>query len=969
MSLQAEKLQLNSNMAEKSTTMQHGRTMFEENIIKTGMKCGIPPRRICEVHHLNRLTEKVRTEFLLKLLKTKSLVAIREEEEELKQYLFPATVVFLLTPKLKVIDLTGFFSYCLRENTFNYFGEVICSIAILAPNIEEIHVFGDGRANRIIEVFVRDETTQPILSSLIRLQQLRVLQIEIFTFCLDDLMLLCTNVPSLQFLNVNLYLNSLPNVVEIHKALSNLRVFLYSPVVLACTDFTQTNVQFKKLILENLPNLQIFNCFVQSFTTNYVIQPTYSVRDPRYSGFYKLQHLNLNHGLKWTLPMNFLFPSITHLALDWWDCEHAFHMTKDPLTILRQLSSIQGLELKHFPRDLCCDLLHACSQNLLELHVEQVVNLKFKDVLSVCTKIEKLAYYCTPQEETINFFASLKEIKINLDTISKVNILSAPFLEKVTIFDWTLCEKNSLNWLLTNIEFEMIFKQLHTLVYNMDWKNLKDLDKRHFGTVCEIIKLADRKLPKLAAVQFSLNYYCDYLWLANSLIEERVAVEDIRRIGPLFNTLRNKDQVKWVVDHDLITILTKFYCYSVISDVRTTLIERKMAKTENKVSNWTATLQECSPIFVDQVERIARKLGFSTDFEFEDLSSEQREHFLNQLLKTKCAFFVRDEELELKGFLLPAVTENLFNADLKVLDLTGLLSFCKRSSQGNYLHFKHVIIEVISSVCQNLEELFLFDMFSMNHSRHLKMVMEPELMGSLERFPHLRMIQMESFTFEINPLLKLCAALPTLDYLQINLHIERNQLPTATYLRECLSNLKVFLFYTFYRKWDRLAFRRLCTENLPQLQILWRFVGDFTTNFNIIDTTSPRTSNMRHLNVINGFELTCDMHEKFPFVTHLAIDWAECKTAYEHDKNALKNFPNLTSLEIFYFPPDVCFEILEHYKESLIELETAGAENLNFKQILTCCQKLEKISFQSYDFSVWQQLDSFANLKEIKLDL
>ncbi|CAB3386412.1 Hypothetical predicted protein [Cloeon dipterum] len=374
------------------------------------------------------LPVEVREALCLKLLKTKCSYIVRLEDE--LSHLINPTFLAVLSPSLKTLDLTGLITFCCEENKYKLFRESLVDILRYAPNIEELLIFSevDDENFKFPDINIK----LPEIENLKGLQLLRELQIELFTFDLPDLMNICSRVPTLQYLRINLMLQQLPNVEQLRKSFAHLKVFEFDLMV------DHTLESFNLMCMENLPNLQVIESrVVNTFDTGYKID--HSAPLPP-TGISNLRHLNLDHFFKWRNCFLEMCPFLTHLMIQWGDFEDMEENQK-----ILQFSQIKSLTLETIPVNDLYRFLHAYGRNLLELHVvatykeAQTSFLSYNQIFNLCPNLEKIFLFSENKEcfssqfERINSFANISELKLDTKYLEMSNIPDAPGLRKIDL--------------------------------------------------------------------------------------------------------------------------------------------------------------------------------------------------------------------------------------------------------------------------------------------------------------------------------------------------------------------------------------------------------------------------------------------------------------------------------------------------------------------------------------------------------
>ncbi|CAB3386409.1 Hypothetical predicted protein [Cloeon dipterum] len=443
----------------------------------------------------------------------------------LMEYLAP---VFknLLSPNLKAIDLTGLMTYSKEDQKYNAFKMVIFRICLFAENIEVIQIFSEGDA----ECYKYPHITvdEPlVLDALKSLKHLRELQITIFTFNLKDVMALCrsseTGYSNLEYINVNLKVEELPDKKELQLNLFNLKVFQYENLLDHDLD------KFAELItkcLPVLPGLQLIGKPCSPFFKNHeIVNP---------SPHPDLQHLSLDKRIKWQNDFGECFKLVRHLKID-------FEGWEVPKCLIdeKQVWNLVSLSLLNATYDALLNMLECYGPNLRELHAvidkndTSTSTVSFSSIFNQCPKLEKI--YVVSQKykkerKPISFFANIIEIKIDSKALTNSNVLEAPELIKLELL---IHEESSniskqLRWFKSR---KSILQDLEYLTIDMRWFRAQQVNEEHFNEIALLIKNVVQPLPQISVIKLMLNYRCDYLKLARALSDPSdVTDQDVQKL-------------------------------------------------------------------------------------------------------------------------------------------------------------------------------------------------------------------------------------------------------------------------------------------------------------------------------------------------------------------------------------------------------------------------------------------------------
>ncbi|CAB3386406.1 Hypothetical predicted protein [Cloeon dipterum] len=427
----------------------------------------------------------------------------------LMEYLAP---VFknLLSPNLKAIDLTGLMTYSKEDQKYNAFKMVIFRICLFAENIEVIQIFSEGDA----ECYKYPHITvdEPlVLDALKSLKHLRELQITIFTFNLKDVMALCrpskTGYSNLEYINVNLKVEELPEKNELRFKLGNLKVF-------QCENLLDHDLEkFAEFItkcLHVLPNLQLIGKPCSPFFTNHEIVKSSLHPD--------LQHLSIDKRIKWQNDFGKYLDSVKHLKID-------FEGWEVPKCLIneKQVWNLVSLSLQNGTYDALLKMLKSYGPNLRELHAvidkndTSTSTVSFPSIFNKCPKLEKIyviSQKYKKERKPISFFAKIIEMKIDSKALMKSNILEAPELKKLELL---IHEESSIigkHWFSSD---KWILQNLEHMTIDMRWFRAQQVNEEHFKEIALLIKAVLHPLPRICVIKLMLNDRCNYLKLAVAL--------------------------------------------------------------------------------------------------------------------------------------------------------------------------------------------------------------------------------------------------------------------------------------------------------------------------------------------------------------------------------------------------------------------------------------------------------------------
>ncbi|CAB3386812.1 Hypothetical predicted protein [Cloeon dipterum] len=462
-----------------------------------------------------------------------------------------------ISTTLKIMDVTGFMSFCPHDLKYDVFRDLVIKIAKDAPKIEELVLLDNTEELNEVECSL-DRT---LLEEFGKLKQLRVLVVhEPLCFNADELQKLGQGLPSLRFLDINLLFNSQLPTTEQLLSLSHLRVFLFS----LDADLTRS-LQFASCCVDHLPNLQAVYELASEFGSHQEFEFSDEAANP---GTSNLTHLSVFSSYNFRNCIDVKFPRVTHLKIE---CIGDFpEQNLQPLLKFKRVKSLQlNIGYSKAMLDFSLMFFKCYGMKLVELSVEcRLTNVFFtlEQISEDCPKLEKLKLWCREinkcesqkMDNLFPLFPNLKELELHLtDEISNngykgilSKILQSPRLEKVKLIGSTKDSKD-LYAAISKVDSGLILGQLKTLIIDMNCFNMASLNQIFFKYYIELIKVAKVFLKKLNSVKFSLNCFEDYATVARSLARGRV------NEGTFFVNydFSNELFVDWFVDEELICIL------------------------------------------------------------------------------------------------------------------------------------------------------------------------------------------------------------------------------------------------------------------------------------------------------------------------------------------------------------------------------------------------------------------------------
>ncbi|CAB3384232.1 Hypothetical predicted protein [Cloeon dipterum] len=372
------------------------------------------------------LTEREKE--LLRLMTEKCFLPV--DRVNIFQNIFLPAFHELIGPKLETLNLSGFVDHCQYSERPEKIKQAILDIAIQAPQLVCLHATRERnlRAELWEGNFTADDQ---IVEALSKLKKLKVLQLEVMSFKLPDLLQLSQGLTHLRLISTNLTEKiALPDVEDLKESFEGLRVFLF------WTQANQINRRaFTRFCIEHVPTLQV-------------------VGDYAY-----LRHFTLDLNYEF-IPINIdtKFKKINHLKIIWTNEENSDYKTPFRREeLLTKLKKIPSLDLRGVPYIKILSLFfNNYGPTLLALHVTDVathhVRLTYNQVFKHCPRLKKLCLDVDDSAQRITEkFPPLKELKLNLKRF-KINsrnlwdVLKAPGLEKIELMNRLLPEQSRGEW-------------------------------------------------------------------------------------------------------------------------------------------------------------------------------------------------------------------------------------------------------------------------------------------------------------------------------------------------------------------------------------------------------------------------------------------------------------------------------------------------------------------------------------------
>ncbi|CAB3376042.1 Hypothetical predicted protein [Cloeon dipterum] len=490
--------------------------------------------------------------------------SLRREEIEMQVLMLPALQLYLATRPRKV-DLTAFLSFCPKQLKYQYLKESLIHISETAADLEELTLISaDQRFSR----FFHGTADAELLLLLGKLRRLKVLRIEeISSFGLVDLIQLCQNLPTLEFLHVMIYnelfrlnFKQLKIAERLKSAMPKLKVFLFDTI-------GHENALIK-CCAENLPNLRVIHDFSSVFSSFEDYESSHEITPA--SGSSNLRHLLVDFEVvKGCAHLPSTFPLITHLRILWMSYVDA---EEHNLTALLQLTHLESLEFINVPQYILHLFVEKFGPNLREISVEYdedecdsvSTDYSLGQLLALCPKLERLAFAANFKEdlEPIAFPSNLKEIRMDFwgfygnKHIRLTDIFQAPHLEKIT-FDGTMFDFEELRRVSTLIREKKILRKLKTLHFTTNFNSVENFEEDYFKEIAVFIKCVAASLPDISVITLDFHYLrFGYAALARSLAIGKTTNDEIDGITQFFgNQNISSEFVELFVDEDLIAIL------------------------------------------------------------------------------------------------------------------------------------------------------------------------------------------------------------------------------------------------------------------------------------------------------------------------------------------------------------------------------------------------------------------------------
>ncbi|CAB3382850.1 Hypothetical predicted protein [Cloeon dipterum] len=409
-------------------------------------------------------------------------------------------VAQLLNSRTIQIDLNNLMSFCpATENQLVEVTEVLELIQARAPNVESLAIEAvpddsfeenDGHCNK------SNILNRNAVLAIGGMEKLKTLRFLGYRIRYSDFKTICRNIKSLTHVNVDLHVNSFPNLKSfLFRAYSENKSLPY-----------KSQVVITRLCLQHLPLLEavLSSATLDKYAENYFTFFPIPMCAPTTES-YSLRHLCIYSGglkaedVEW-------FPNVTHLMIN------CFNNDESKLAPLCRFSKVESLILQHCHNALTTDrFLKAYGANL---HTFCLINpysgqgYELGTIFNLCPKLETLILVgvklvgSTPFNcaNHLKFFKIKNLIRSGRFRLS--NVLSSPKLEHVDIQNM-IFKLDDLKELSTLIKNKRILRNLQVfrcVSYPVVHFYLDDF----FHAWSEITKNALAYLPKLVLFETPL---------------------------------------------------------------------------------------------------------------------------------------------------------------------------------------------------------------------------------------------------------------------------------------------------------------------------------------------------------------------------------------------------------------------------------------------------------------------------------
>ncbi|CAB3379723.1 Hypothetical predicted protein [Cloeon dipterum] len=336
-----------------------------------------------------------------------------------------------------------------------------------------------------------------------------------------------------------------------------------------------------------------------------------------------------------------------------------------------------------------------------------------------------------------------------------------------------------------------------------------------------------------------------------------------------------------------------------------------------------------------------------------------------------------DYETVTTNIMAPALALLLeVESDLKVLDLTGIVSFSPADER--FEHLEVAIIEV-SERATNLLSLSILQEEFLRVAQ--EEILSREYIEAFGKMEHLQVLRIEDFDIHLQDLMELCRKLRDLRFISVNIYEEEFKIPTKGELQKSFQLLKAFFFQTNACMHKIFEFKNLCATQLPNLQVIKDFASDFCCQSEYQYAPHKKEGrNLRHLELNFQYEKPEEgLHELFPYVTHLMIegpnsfsdDEFQIESDNEWQIEPLLHFSEIESLKLSFVPPEIALQLVTTYKMKLHSLYLGNSIcpkdfESTLDGIFNICPKLERVGLVNIEGPAFQ-LNNLTLLKEVML--
>ncbi|CAB3386931.1 Hypothetical predicted protein [Cloeon dipterum] len=498
-----------------------------------------------ELEKLKSLPGALRDKILQVLMKRKCFDKQGEkmEFENLKEF-FP----LLLSPRTRYIELNGILTFCPgwytdkeSKNVIKSCVELLKQIEARAPNVETLVINRNNpfdTDNQGIDATLGNaEFNQDMVKSLLKMQNLNRLNVNVYFIQLTDVLKICKNLSRLEYINVGMIMHDdydKPAIEEVLTSFRNLKELIFEI-------FRGDHDWLGCICTQNLPNIELVQ-----YDPNKISEWIHlHINSGRYHGLdfpgaSNLRHIFMNgrrdsSEVKEAMPT--LFPKVTCLMVKNISCPSLEEHVMPNFNNIRQLQLLDSCGSENFEK-----YLTTYGQKLQSLYLGNGLEdstIDLESIFKFCPKLEKLSLVnvclkTPPSKSKLELFAELMELEwvfyfnhscfapIDQQMMVLSNILSAPKLEKVKLEGRFLNEKDLLI-LNSLIQEKRILKNLHTLRVYFNYQISE--------AFANVLKSACAFLPKLTDFRFGLRNKREDPILANQSIVSSDSVCEMKMNG------------------------------------------------------------------------------------------------------------------------------------------------------------------------------------------------------------------------------------------------------------------------------------------------------------------------------------------------------------------------------------------------------------------------------------------------------